>query len=142
MVDGDLTLVPLVTALDDVGLGTVLAAPVGSDGPEGRSGSLRGSDVDGVVSSVDRLETVTGVTVTVRALAEQLAGGVGHYGTGEGVDGPPPTPGREAEVGRRCLRPAVGRRRSGDCGAPVSRALRSRPTAQARRSWAAHQPPG
>ena len=61
----DLTLVPLLTALDDVGVGTVLAAPVGSDRQDGVVGVLRGSDVDGVVSSVDRLDTVNGVTVTV-----------------------------------------------------------------------------
>ncbi len=90
--DGDLTLVPLLAALDDVGLGTVLAAPVGSDRPGGAVGVLRGSDVDGLVSSVDRLETVSGVTVTVLALAEQLSGGVGHYGTGTDVDGPAPDP--------------------------------------------------
>lgn len=92
VVDGDLTLVPLLAALDEVGLGTVLAAPVGSDEPGGAIGVLRGSDVDGVVSSVDRLETVNGVTVTVLALAEQISGGVGHYGTGAGADGPAPDP--------------------------------------------------
>ena len=44
------------------------------------------------ISSEDRLETVNGVTVTIAALAEQIAGGVGHYGTGEGSDGPAPDP--------------------------------------------------
>ena len=75
---------PLLTALDDVGVGTVLTAPFGSDQADGVVGVLRASDADGVVSSVDRLDTVNGVTVTVLALAEQIAGGVGHYGTGEG----------------------------------------------------------
>ena len=90
--NADRTLVPLLTAFDEVGVGTVLSAPVGSDGSEGVIGVLRGSDVDGVVSSEDRLETVNGVTVTVAALAEQIAGGVGHYGTGDGSDGPAPDP--------------------------------------------------
>ncbi len=88
----DLALVPLFTALDDVGVGTVVTAPLGSDQAEGVVGVLRGSDADGVVSSEDRLDTVNGVTVTVLALAEQTAGGVGHYGTGEGSDGPAPDP--------------------------------------------------
>lgn len=90
--DADLTLIPLLTAMDDVGLGAVLAAPLGSDGAEGVVGVLRSSDADGVVSSVDRLDTVNGVTVTATALAEQIAGGVGHYGTGAGTDGPAPDP--------------------------------------------------
>jgi hypothetical protein len=81
-----------LAALDDVGVGTVLAAPQGSDDPAGVIGVLRSSRADGVVSSEDRLETVTGVTVTITALAEQVAGGVGHYGTGQGADGPAPDP--------------------------------------------------
>jgi hypothetical protein len=88
----DLTVVPLLTALDGVGVGTVLTAPLGSDQTDGVVGVLRASDADGVVSSEDRLDTVNGVTVTVLALAEQIAGGVGHYGTGEGSDGPAPDP--------------------------------------------------
>jgi len=90
--DADLILVPLLGELDDAGVGTVLAAPQGSDRQAGVIGVLRSSRVDGVVSSVDRVDTVTGVTVTITALAEQVAGGVGHYGTGEGSDGPAPDP--------------------------------------------------
>jgi len=92
MANADRMLVPMLTAFDEVGMGTVLSAPVGSDGSDGVIGVLRGSDVDGVVSSDDRLETVSGVTVTIAALAEQVAGGVGHYGTGDGSDGPAPDP--------------------------------------------------
>jgi hypothetical protein len=92
VVNADLALLPVLTALDEVGAGTVLAAPIGSDVDGGIVAALRSSDVDGIVSSVDRVETVTGVTVTVSALAEQIAGGVGHYGTGEGTDGPAPDP--------------------------------------------------
>jgi hypothetical protein len=92
VVNADLALLPLLAALDEVGAGTVLAAPIGSDLDGGIVATLRSSDVDGIVSSVDRVETVTGVTVTVSALAEQIAGGVGHYGTGEGTDGPAPDP--------------------------------------------------
>ncbi|MEO8106594.1 MAG: copper transporter [Actinomycetes bacterium] len=90
--EADIALVPLLAALDDVGAGTVLAAPKGSDSSEGVIGVLRSSRADGVVSSVDIVDTVTGVTVTITALAEQAAGGVGHYGTGEGSDGPAPDP--------------------------------------------------
>jgi hypothetical protein len=88
----DVALPPLLAALDDVGVGTVLTAPQGSDDPAGVIGVLRSSREDGVVSSEDRVETVTGVTVTIAALAEQVAGGVGHYGTGQGADGPAPDP--------------------------------------------------
>jgi len=88
----DVALPPLLAALDDVGVGTVLTAAQGSDDPAGVIGVLRSSREDGVVSSEDRVETVTGVTVTIAALAEQVAGGVGHYGTGEGADGPAPDP--------------------------------------------------
>ena len=90
--DADLALMPLLAALDDVGVGTVLTAPLGSDESDGIVGVLRSSDVDGVVSSEDRADTVNGVTVTALALAEQIAGGVGHYGTGVGSDGPAPDP--------------------------------------------------
>jgi hypothetical protein len=90
--NADLALMPLLSELDDVGVGTVLTAPRGSDQSAGVVGVLRGSDADGVVSSEDRLDTVNGVTVTILALAEQIAGGVGHYGTGEGSSGPAPDP--------------------------------------------------
>jgi hypothetical protein len=90
--NADQYVVPLVGALDGDGLGTVLTAPAGSDASDGVVGVLRDSDSDGVVSTEDRLETVNGVTVTVAALAEQIAGGVGHYGTGDGSDAPAPDP--------------------------------------------------
>ena len=90
--NADRFVVPLLAAMDEAGLGTVLAAPQGSDASTGVIGVLRSSDIDGVISSEDRLETVNGVTVTITALAEQIAGGVGHYGTGEGSDGPAPDP--------------------------------------------------
>ncbi|HEX5016866.1 MAG TPA: copper transporter [Actinomycetes bacterium] len=88
----DRYVVPLLRSLDEIGEGTVLAAPLGSDESNGVIGVLRGSDVEATVSSEDRLDTVTGVTVTIAALAEQIAGGVGHYGMGEGADGPAPDP--------------------------------------------------
>lgn len=90
--NADLAVVPLLTALDEAGVGTVLTAPLGSDKSDGVVGVLRGSSADGVVSSEDRAETVNGQTVVVLALAEQIAGGVGHYGTGDGADGPAPDP--------------------------------------------------
>lgn len=90
--NADRFVVPLLAAFDEAGVGTVLSAPAGSDASSGVIGVLRSSDIDGVISSEDRLETVNGVTVTIAALAEQIAGGVGHYGTGEGSDGPAPDP--------------------------------------------------
>ena len=90
--DGDLTLVPLLSALDQAGAGTVLAAPNGSADGDGVVAALRASDANGTVSSVDRLDTTSGVTVTILALAEQLAGGVGQYGTGPDANGPAPDP--------------------------------------------------
>ena len=90
--NADRYVVPLVSALDVHGVGTVLAAPVGSDDSDGVIGVLRDSDSDGLVSTEDRLETVNGVTVTIAALNEQVAGGVGHYGTGDGSDAPAPDP--------------------------------------------------
>ncbi len=90
--NADRFVVPLLAAFDEAGVGTVLSAPAGSDASSGVIGVLRSSDIDGVISSEDRLETANGVTVTIAALAEQIAGGVGHYGTGEGSDGPAPDP--------------------------------------------------
>jgi hypothetical protein len=90
--DADLTLVPLLSALDQAGAGTVLAAPNGSADGDGIVAALRASDANGTVSSVDRLDTTSGVTVTILALAEQLAGGVGQYGTGPDANGPAPDP--------------------------------------------------
>ena len=92
LANGDTYLVPMLKAFDEAGTGTVLAGPIGTDGPDGAIGLLRRSDLDDVVSSDDRLETVSGVTVTIAALAEQLAGGVGHYGTGDGSNGAAPDP--------------------------------------------------
>lgn len=92
MPDSELALVPLFTALDEVGGGTVVAGPVGSAEPDGVVEILRSSDADGTVSSVDRLDGAGGVTATVLTLAEQLAGGIGHYGSGPDADGPGPDP--------------------------------------------------
>jgi hypothetical protein len=87
-----LTIVPLLSALDQAGAGTVLTAPNGSADGDGVIATLRSSDANGTVSSVDRLDTTSGVTVTVLALAEQIAGGVGQYGTGPDSNGPAPDP--------------------------------------------------
>jgi len=92
MPSAEAVVVPLVTALDENGVGTVLTAPLGADGAEGAIGVVRDSDADGTVSTEDRLETVNGVTVTIGALAEQIAGGVGHYGTGDDANAAAPDP--------------------------------------------------
>ncbi|GAB2700014.1 copper transporter [Thalassiella azotivora] len=80
----------LVTALDEAGGGTVLAGPLSSAGENGLVAAVRGSDAASVVSTVDTLDAPTGRVAAVLALREQLAGGVGHYGAGEGATAPLP----------------------------------------------------
>lgn len=75
----------LVAALDAGSRGAVVAAPGVGDG-----GLLRwvrddeGSDLDGV-STVDDLEGTAGTVAMVLALAEQVDGEAGDYGTGRGA---------------------------------------------------------
>ncbi|MEO8330007.1 MAG: copper transporter, partial [Candidatus Nanopelagicales bacterium] len=86
------TLVPLISALDADGEGTVVSGPLESAEPGGIVGSVRNGDLDELVSTVDRVDTPEGVSVTVLALVDQRQGEVGHYGTGSGAQGPAPDP--------------------------------------------------
>lgn len=76
---------PLVEALGASSSGTVVSGPlVGGDGGDVLS-AVRASDVADVVSTVDAADTPMGRITSVLALREQLSGGVGHYGFGEGA---------------------------------------------------------
>ena len=81
-----LAVVTLAGALDARSQGAVLAGPAGSAHDRGPVRALRS---DGAlaerVSSVDNADRGSGVVTLVLALAEQLRGGVGQYGTGEGA---------------------------------------------------------
>jgi Copper transport outer membrane protein, MctB len=80
---------PLVTALDARGAGSVVAAPRSAAEPGGLLAALRSARPQGV-STVDSADTGTGRVGTVLALAQQLSGGSGQYGTGAGAVPVPP----------------------------------------------------
>ena len=83
----------LASALDTRSDGAVLTGPTGSAGERGIVRLLRqDSGVAGDVSSVDNVETGTGLVAVVLALREQLTGGVGQYGSGGGASGALPSP--------------------------------------------------
>jgi hypothetical protein len=75
-------LLGLLAALDAGGSGAVLAAPGAADA--GPLRWVRDSDDDALAgaSTVDAVDTAVGPDVVVLALAEQAAGGQGHYGLG------------------------------------------------------------
>jgi hypothetical protein len=88
-----LAVATLAGALDARSDGAVLAGPAGSAGDRGPLRVLRSDEaLAGGVSSVDNADRGTGLVTLVLALAEQLRGGVGQYGTGEGVSTAPPSP--------------------------------------------------
>jgi hypothetical protein len=80
------SLIPLVSALDAESRGAVVAGPAGSASPTGMVTWVRDSDAADVVSTVDWIDTTAGQTVVPLALAEQVTGAVGHYGTGDGAE--------------------------------------------------------
>jgi hypothetical protein len=85
-------LLPLFAALEADAQGAVVSAPITSAEAGGVVAAVRDSDLSDTVSTVDRLDTPQGVTVTVLALVDQRRGIVGHYGSGPGADGPAPDP--------------------------------------------------
>lgn len=85
-------LLPLLTALDADSQGEVVGGPLPSAAPGGIVAAVRDSDLNGEVSTVDRLETAQGVSVVVLALVDERNGEVGHYGSGPNSDGPAPDP--------------------------------------------------
>ena len=88
-----LAVVSLAGALDARAEGAVLAGPAGSSGERGTLRVLRSDEVASAeVSSVDNADRGTGLVTLVLALAEQVRGGVGQYGTGEGASTALPSP--------------------------------------------------
>lgn len=72
----------MATALDATTGGTVLAGENGSAARDGAVGLVRAdSDATENVSTVDNVNTTAGHITVVRALAGQLAGGAGAYGS-------------------------------------------------------------
>ena len=77
----------LAAGLAASGDGAVLAGPAAAGAADGALGVLRDGPVAREVSTVDALDSVAGSVVAVRALAEQAAGGTGHYGSAAAPDG-------------------------------------------------------
>ncbi len=80
----------LVTAMDAVSAGVVVAGPVSAGAPGGLVAAVADSGGSGV-STVDTVDTAAGRVVTVLALAEQATGEAGQYGTDRAADGAVPT---------------------------------------------------
>ena len=90
-------LATLALALDTAGRGAVLASDVGVTGFEGVSSVVRAARGDAgtsrSLSTVDDVSLPIGQVSVVYALVQQLGGGVGQYGLGDGVSaGYPPIP--------------------------------------------------
>jgi hypothetical protein len=87
-------LTSLATAFDTEGAGAVLAGPPVSAADGGVVQAVRtDAELAAVLSTVDMVQISSGRTSAVLALAEQAAGGVGHYGAVGDVDGPLPAQG-------------------------------------------------
>lgn len=81
--DKAITLARFATQLDRSGAGAVLAGTEGSASGSGAIGVARADGASGsALSTVDNMDTAAGRVVTVLALAEQLDGKAGQYGTG------------------------------------------------------------
>jgi hypothetical protein len=79
--------------LDTTTDGVVVAGPSTSNVPQGLVGVVRAdASVSGAVSTVDTADRPSGVIAAVLALAEQIRGGAGSYGTAGGADTPVPSP--------------------------------------------------
>jgi hypothetical protein len=85
-------LVSLAAALDVADRGTVMAGPYQAAQDGGLIQVLRGTGTAEKVSTVDTADTPSGQIVTVLALAAELTGKAGKYGTGSGVDAYLPSP--------------------------------------------------
>ncbi|KGN32462.1 hypothetical protein N802_16690 [Knoellia sinensis KCTC 19936] len=87
----------LALALDEAGQGAVLASDVGVAGSAGASSVVRAARDDAgtsrALSTVDDVSSSLGQVSVVYALVQQIGGGVGQYGLGDGVSaGYPPIP--------------------------------------------------
>jgi hypothetical protein len=87
-------LLAVAAALDERSRGAVLAGASRSAEERGTVRALReNGTVSSQVSGVDNVDRGVGRVAVVRALAEQLDGGVGQYGAGPGSTGPLPAGG-------------------------------------------------
>lgn len=75
----------LLQALEAAGSGVVLAGPAGAAADAGALAVLREDDLAGLVTGVDDADSAGGELAVVLALREQLDGGAGQYGTGDGA---------------------------------------------------------
>lgn len=90
--EDELAVLTLARAFDDRADGVVVAGPTGSGDANGLVGLLRDdSGTAARVSSVDNADRGVGSVAIVQALAEQLEGAVGQYGSGSSSSGPLPT---------------------------------------------------
>ena len=90
-------LVSLAAALDRAGKGAVLTEDIGVTGFAGAASVVRAARSDAstarALSTVDDVSLSLGQVSVVYALVQQLSGGVGQYGLGDGVSaGYPPIP--------------------------------------------------
>lgn len=90
-------LASLAAALDRAGKGAVLSEDVGVSGFDGAASVVRAARSDATtaraLSTVDDVSLSLGQVSVVYALVQQLTGGVGQYGLGDGVSaGYPPIP--------------------------------------------------
>jgi len=81
----------VVSGLDTGSAGAVVAGTAAS-ASGGIVQAVRESEAGTAVSSVDAVDLAAGRVVTVLAMAEQLSGGVGHYGQVDAEDGAVPEP--------------------------------------------------
>jgi hypothetical protein len=80
-------LTDLVTAFDEASDGVVVAGPASAARPRGLLSAVRTmAPAAEEISTVDAADTRAGQLVTVLALAEQVAGTTGHYGSARGAD--------------------------------------------------------
>ncbi|MEJ5869395.1 copper transporter [Pseudokineococcus sp. 5B2Z-1] len=75
----------LLQALEATGAGVVLAGPAEAAAEGGAVAVLRGDDLAGLVTGVDGAGSAAGELAVVLALREQLDGGAGQYGAGDGA---------------------------------------------------------
>lgn len=96
---GSAVVTALVDAMDESTDGVVVAGPIAAARAGDVIDSVRREVVTArEVSTVDTLDRVAGQVVTVMALAEQAAGGAGHYGSVDAADGVMPTAGTAEEA--------------------------------------------
>lgn len=87
-------LLGLVSQLDQVGKGTVVAGDPESYGEDGLIGAIRSDGTtNAAVSTVDNANVASGRISTIYALAAEAQGRAGQYGVGEGAQPVPPLPG-------------------------------------------------